>query len=59
MLQVFQLTTLVIRGVPTSGEKFTISLDRVAISEEEVRGVLLCVQAVSYTHLTLPTNREV
>ena len=44
MFQVFQLTTLVIRGAPTSGEKFTISLDRVAISKEEVRGVLLCVQ---------------
>ena len=44
MFQVFQLTTLVIRGAPTSGEKFSISLDRVAISDEEVRGVLLCVQ---------------
>ena len=44
MFQVFQLTTLVIRGAPTSGEKFRISLDRVAINEEEVRGVLLCVQ---------------
>ena len=40
----FQLTTLVIRGHPTHGEKFTISLDRVAIKEEEVRGVLFCVQ---------------
>ena len=44
MFQVFQLTTLVIRGPLTSGKKFTISLDRVAITEEEVRGVLLCVQ---------------
>ena len=44
MFQVFQLTTLVIRGSPTQGEEFTISLDRVAIKKEEVRGVLLCVQ---------------
>ena len=44
LFQVFQLTTLVIRGPPTRSEKFTISLDRVAIREEEVRGVLLCVQ---------------
>ena len=44
MLQVFQLTTLVIRGPPTYSEKFTVSLDRVAIKEEEVRGVLFCVQ---------------
>ena len=44
MFQVFQLTTLVTRGPATHGEKFTISLDRVAINEEEVRGVLLCVQ---------------
>ena len=44
MFQVFQLTALVIREAPTTGEKFTISLDHVAISEEEVRGVLLCVQ---------------
>ena len=44
MFQVFQLTTLVIRGPPTHGEKFTISPDRVAIKEKEVRSVLLCVQ---------------
>ena len=44
MFQVFQLTTLVIRGPQTSGGKFNIRLDRVAINEEEVRGVLLCVQ---------------
>ena len=40
----FQLTTLVIRGPPTHGEKFTVSLNCVANKEEEVRGVLLCVQ---------------
>ena len=44
MFQVFQLTTLVIRGSSTLCEDFTISLDRVAIKKEEVRGVLLCVQ---------------
>ena len=44
MVQVFQLATLVIRGSPTQGEEFTISLGRVAIKKEEVRGVLLCVQ---------------
>ena len=40
----FQLTTLVIRGPATHGEKFIVSLDRVANKKEEVRGVLLCVQ---------------
>ena len=44
MFQVFQLTTLLIRGPATHGEKFTVNLDRVAINEVEVRGVLLCVQ---------------
>ena len=29
---------------PKQGEEFTISLDRVAINKEKVRGVLLCVQ---------------
>ena len=33
-----------IRGSTTPGEVFSISLDRVAINKEEVRGVLLCVQ---------------
>ena len=44
MFQVFQLSALVIRGPATRGEKFIVSLDRVAIREEKVRGVLLCVQ---------------
>ena len=44
MFQVFQLTTLAIRGSTTRCEEFTISLDRVAIKKEEVRVVLLCVQ---------------
>ena len=42
--QVLQLTTLVIRGPASRGKKFIVSLDRVANEEEEVRGVLLCVQ---------------
>ena len=44
LFQLFQLTTLVIRGSSTQCEDFTISPDRVAIKKEEVRGVLLCVQ---------------
>ena len=39
MFQVFQLTALVIRGPAVRGEKFFIDLDRVAIKEEDVRGV--------------------
>ena len=42
LFQVFQLTTLAIRG--PSGERFTRNLDWVAIREEVVRGVPLCVQ---------------
>ena len=42
--QVFQLTALALRGPLVSGEKFTVKLDRVAIREDIVRGVLLCVQ---------------
>ena len=42
--QVFQLTTLALRGPLPSGEKFTVNLDRVAVREDIVRGVLLCVQ---------------
>ena len=42
--QVFQLTALALRGPLPSGEKFTVCLDRVAIPESTVRGVLLCVQ---------------
>ena len=43
-LQVFQLTAFIIRGPVTSSEKFNISLDRVMIGEDEVRGALLCAQ---------------
>ena len=42
--QVFQLTALALRGPLPSGEKFTVNLDRVAIREDIVRGVLLCAQ---------------
>ena len=44
LFQIFQLTTLVIRGPATHVEKFIICLDGVAINEEEMRGVLICVQ---------------
>ena len=41
---VFQLAALVIHGTAFHGEKFFISFDRVTIKEEELTGVLLCVQ---------------
>ena len=44
MFQVFQLTALAFRGPVTSGERFTVSWDWVAIREEVVRSVLLCVR---------------
>ena len=44
LFQVFQSTALVIRGPATRGENFIGSLDCVAINEEKLRGVLLCVQ---------------
>ena len=44
MFQVFELLAPVIHGPASRGGKFVVSLDRVAIKEEEVRGVLLCVQ---------------
>ena len=43
LFQVFQLTALAIRGPVTSGGRFTVNLDRVAIREELVRGVLMFV----------------
>ena len=53
LFQVFQLTTLAIRGPAADGEKLIISLDRVAIKKEEVRGVLLCMQdSVRSPHFT-------
>ena len=44
LFQVFQLTALALRGPLPSGEKFSVTSDRVAIREDIVRGVLLCVQ---------------
>ena len=44
LLQVFQLSALAICGPVTSAEKFTVNLDRVAIRENVVCVVLLCVQ---------------
>ena len=39
-----QLTALAIRGPLPSGEKFTVTLDRVVVREDVVCSVLLCVQ---------------
>ena len=44
LFQIFQLTTLVIRGPATHGEQFIFGLECVTIKGEEVRGVLLCLQ---------------
>ena len=42
-----------VRGSSTQREDFTVSLDRVAIKKEEVRGVLVCVQVfVRSPHFT-------
>ena len=40
----FQLTPLIVRWPVTSSEKSILSLERVMIAEEEVRGALLCMQ---------------
>ena len=44
LFQIFQLTTLVIRGPATNGKKVVLSLEPVAIKEEEVRAwcTVLC-----------------
>ena len=53
LFQVIQLTTLVIRGPATRGEKVVVSLDSVTIREEKVPGVLLSVQdSVRSPHFT-------
>ena len=46
-------------GVAVSGLEMTQNSMRLAWSREEVDSKLLSIMAVSYTHLTLPTNREV
>ena len=33
--------------------------DLISVLKKESRGLTICVEAVSYTHLPLPTNREV
>ena len=51
--QVLQLTALMMRSPATCGERFLISTDRVAITENEVRDVLLCLQDfVRSSHFT-------
>ena len=44
MFQVLQLTALIVPGPSTPGEKFMISVDRIAAPDRGRRGVLLCVQ---------------
>ena len=44
MFQVFQLTALVIHGPAIRGKSFKISRDRVAIKQENMRGVVLCAR---------------
>ena len=44
VLQVFQLTALIVRGRVTCGGQFIINLDRVMIWEDEVHSAILCVQ---------------
>ena len=38
------MTDLILRGPVTSSEKFVINMDRVMISEDPVRGTLLCMK---------------
>ena len=53
LLQVFQLTTLVVRVPVTSSDMFVVSLDRLVVAEDEVRGALLCEQGlVKSPHFT-------
>ena len=44
LLQVFQLTPLIVRGPVTCDGQFTFSFDRVMICEDEVQNAILCVQ---------------
>ena len=44
LFQVFQLTSLSVRGPVTCGGRFIINLDRVMICEDEVQSAILCVQ---------------
>ena len=56
MFQVFQLMTLVVHCPVSGGENIIVSLDRVAIKKQEVRGVLLCVQNVARSPQITQTN---
>ena len=47
-----------INPIPSLGP-FTINPKKLSLHEHEEKGYILRVDAVSYTHLTLPTNREV
>ena len=44
LLQIFQLTALVVRGPSEPHPLFTLSLDGVAIDHEKVKGAVACVQ---------------
>ena len=44
LLQIFQLTALVVRGPSELHPVFTVSLDGVAIDHEKVKGAVACVQ---------------
>ena len=44
LLQIFQLTALMIRGPSEPHPVFTVSLDGVAIDHEKLRGAVACVQ---------------
>ena len=41
------------------GEHLSTDVHMVAVEEKVIRDLAYCVKPVSYTHLTLPTNREV
>ena len=50
--QVFKFISVVVRVI--SGEMFSFNLDRVLITEDEVRGALLCAQDFVWSlHFTL------
>ena len=54
--QVFQLTALVVRGPSKLHPVFTVSLDGLAISHEEVNGEIACVQDFVRHHVFTQRN---
>ena len=56
LLQIFQLTALVVRGPSELHPVFTVSLDGVAIDHEKVKGAVPCVQ--DFVHHPLFTQRS-